>query len=222
MPKTWIVRQGDVTLLLLCVLLSSHGLKMSNFFIGQILQAFLVLFWYFFCRKKLLSMEASRHYWKLKKQNRRGWNSVWGDQSIPCLAIDDVCGQPGAVCWRILLCVCGLQGCSSAGHSQLPESLLGVQLLQRMLCIPALVPDRGHQGTKTRNTKCQWALYSRVSCPEGQHRFPELGHSAAWPQPSNSCCRERLGWSYPAGQRVREGDREAGTKKGWKEVKSAL
>lgn len=119
MPKTWIVRQRDVTLLLLWVLLSSDGLKMSNFFIGQILKAFLALF-YFFRRKKFSSIEASRHYWKLKKQNKRHWNPVWDDQSIPCLAVDDGCRQPGTVGvgWGSLSLLCLPKGSSSAVTQQ--------------------------------------------------------------------------------------------------------
>lgn len=211
MPKTWIVRQRDVTLLLLCMLLSSDGLKMSNFVIGQILKAFLALFVYFFCRRKFSSMEAPRHYWKLKNQNKRHWNSVWDDQSIPFLAIDDVCGQPGAVWvgWGSFSQASSSRGCSAS--------------------TPLYPAQRGPEGPlgnrKYPNTKCLWAFYSGVSCHEGQHSFTEPGRALQPdPSPAITAARRGLGWVVITCTAAGQGGwpLQAGTKKRWKEVKSAI
>lgn len=204
MPKTWIVRQQGVTLLLLCVLLSLYSLKKSNFFFGQILKAFLALFLHFFCSKKFSSIEASRHYWKLKKQNKRDWNSAWDDQSIPCLATDGVCGEPGAVWvgWGPSLCYVLAKGCSSAGHpaagcgEPFPESSSSRGCSASLPLYTALHdPQSPSENQKYPNTMCLWGFYARVSCQEGQHSFTEPGRALQPnPSPAIAAAGPALGW----------------------------
>lgn len=140
----------------------------------------------------------------MKKQNKRDWNSAWDDQSIPCLATDDVCGQPGAVWvgWGPSLCCVLTEGCSSAGHPAAgcgepfsePSSSRGCSA--SLPLYSALHDPQGPSGNqKYPNTTCLWGFYARVSCQEGQHSFTEPGRALQPdPSPAITAAGRGLGW----------------------------